>query len=224
MRVACLVSGGKDSLYSAYIAKKEGYEIVCFLSVWSKNPDSYMFHTPNVRLTALQAEAAGVPILVQETEGKKEEELDDLRRLLQTAKERYGIEGVTTGAVGSVYQASRIQGICLDLGLWCFSPLWQTLPEKHLRRLLADGFDVIVTSVAAYPLDERWLGRRIDEVAVSELLKLQEEYGISPIGEGGEFETFVTDCPLFNQKIRIVKSRKEYADHAGTFVVEEAGL
>ena len=219
-----MVSGGKDSLYAAYVARREGHELSCFLSVVSKNRDSYMFHTPNVRLTPMQAEAAGVPITTKETEGKKEEELGDLRELILEAKKKFGVEGVVTGAVGSVYQASRIQRVCLDLGLWCFNPLWQSHPEKHLRELLSDKFEIIISSVAADALDEKWLGRKIDENAVAELLELWKSKGVSPIGEGGEFETFVTNCPLFKKSIAIKRASKEYADHAGVYIIEEAVL
>ena len=43
---AVLFSGGKDSCYSAYQVKKQGYEIKCLISIFSENLDSFMFHTP----------------------------------------------------------------------------------------------------------------------------------------------------------------------------------
>ena len=68
-----------------------------------------MFHTPNVHLVPLQAEAAGFPLVTVDTEGIKEAELADLTRAIALAVERHGIEGVVTGALMSVYQATRVQ-------------------------------------------------------------------------------------------------------------------
>jgi len=41
-----------------------------------------MFHTPNIHLAGLQAEAAGLPLVEVETAGEKEAELLDLKRAL----------------------------------------------------------------------------------------------------------------------------------------------
>ena len=56
MRLGILFSGGKDSTYATYLAKKFGHEIVCLISIFSKNKDSFMFHTPTINLTKEQAD------------------------------------------------------------------------------------------------------------------------------------------------------------------------
>ena len=90
----------------------------------------------------------GFAHVVQKTQGVKEEELVDLKEVLQHSKEKYGIEGIVTGALASVYQAVRIQTVCDDLNLWCFNPLWQ-LPQKTLlRELLSNNIESIITGVA----------------------------------------------------------------------------
>src|SRR3989304_1058713 len=117
MKLGVLFSGGKDSTYAAWLAQKEGHKLVCLITLSSKNPNSYMFHTPSISKTQKQAEAMGIPIITKETKGKKENELLDLEEAIKEAKTRYKIEGVITGAVESVYQASRIQKICSTLNL-----------------------------------------------------------------------------------------------------------
>ena len=72
MKVGALVSGGKDSIAALYKAKDE---IACIIAVKSKNPDSYMFHVRNIELVKMQAEAMEKPIIIVDTEGKKEKEL-----------------------------------------------------------------------------------------------------------------------------------------------------
>lgn len=125
MKLGVLFSGGKDSTFAAWLAKKNGYEIACLISIISENKESYMFHTPSVSKTEKQAEAMEIPIIIRKTKGEKEKELNDLKKAIKKAKEKFKIEGIVTGAVESVYQASRIQKICNELNLECFNPLWQ---------------------------------------------------------------------------------------------------
>src|SRR3989338_2233866 len=118
MKLAVLFTGGKDSTYAAYLAKKDGHQISCLLTIESENKESYMFHTPNISFTQLQAESMNLPLLSRITKGIKEKELSDLKKLIREAVKKFGIEGVITGAIASVYQASRVQQICADLHLW----------------------------------------------------------------------------------------------------------
>ncbi|MBR9692714.1 diphthine--ammonia ligase [Candidatus Woesearchaeota archaeon] len=207
MKLAVLFSGGKDSTYAAYLAQKDGHELICLITVASENQDSYMFHTPSISATEVQAKAMNLPLLQHTTKGKKEEELTDLKEAIAAAKDEYAIEGLITGAVGSVYQASRIQKICDDFGLECVNPLWQKDQEELLRELVAAKFKIIITGIAAYPLGKEWLNRAIDEAFIVETKELYEKYKINPAGEGGEFESLVLDCPLFSKPL-IVAERK----------------
>ncbi len=220
MRLAVLFSGGKDSVYSAELAKRFGHELSCLISIYSENKDSFMFHTPSIDKTKKQAEVMKVPLIVQKTKGKKEDELNDLEEVIRKAKEEYGIEGVVTGAISSVYQSTRIQKICDKLDLECFNPLWQKDEFEYLNELIENKFDVILTSVAAYPLDEKWLGRKIDKKFVDDVRVLNEKYKIHVAGEGGEFETFVLNCPLFSRGLKIKNKKISGKDNAWRMEIE----
>jgi len=208
MKVAVLFSGGKDSSLAAFLAKKNGYEIACLISIFSDNKESYMFHTPSISEVKKQAEAMNIPIIVQETAGKKELELNDLKNAVKKAKRDFKIDGIVTGAVESIYQASRIQKICDELDLECFNPLWQKSQFEILEDLIKNKFKIIITGVFAYPLDKSWLGREINESFIDDVKKLNKNYKINPAGEGGEFETFVLYCPSFRKELKI-KSFKD---------------
>ncbi len=203
LKVGVLFSGGKDSMYAAWLAKKRGHELACLITLKSKNPDSYMFHTPSIKKTKQQAKIMNLPIIVQKTKGKKEEELRDLENAIKSAKEKYNINAIVSGALASNYQASRIQKICDKLSLKCFNPLWQKDEFEYLNELLRNKFRVIITGVSAYPLNGSWLGRKIDQAFIEDVKKLHEKYKIHPAGEGGEFETFVIDCPLFESPLKV---------------------
>lgn len=203
MKLALLLSGGKDSMYSGYIAQRAGNELSCAITIFSKNKDSFMFHTPSIEETKKQAEVMGIPFLSKETSGVKEEELEDLEDAIMQAKKQYHITGVVTGAIKSVYQASRIQKICDKLKLKCFNPLWKSSEVEYLQELIDNNFKIIVVGVFAYPLDDKWLGRQIDSEFIKEIRDLEDKYDIHPAGEGGEFETFVLNCPLFKRELKV---------------------
>lgn len=221
MKVGTLFSGGKDSTYAAYLASKHD-ELSCLITVIPESAESYMFHFPNLRWTSLQAEASGVPQVVGRTAGVKEEELSDLKDVLSSAKGRYDLEGIYTGALASVYQKDRVERICAELHLKCISPLWGIDPETHLRTLLLESFVVQVVSVSALGLDESWLGRILDEKAVDELVVLGKKYRFHIGLEGGEGETFVLDCPLFSKRIEVVSSERHWRGDSGYLEIKEA--
>ena len=66
----------------------------------------------------------------------------------------------------------------------------------------------MIVGVFAYPLDQKWLGKIIDESFIKEVQELNEKYKIHVAGEGGEFESFVLNCPLFSKGLE-VKSFKD---------------
>ncbi len=207
MRLGVLFSGGKDSTLALYKAMKDN-EIACLISVQSKNPESYMFHTPNINLVEHQAKALILPLIITSTKGEKEKELKELETAIAIAKSKYNLDGIVTGAVASVYQASRIQAICEKLDLKIINPLWHEDQVQILREIIKDKFKVLIIGVFGEGMD-KFLGKEIDEEFITEIIKSKEKYGINPAGEGGEFESFVLNGPIFHKSLSIKKSHFE---------------
>jgi len=221
IKVAVLYSGGKDSNLALYKASKF-CEISCLITILPKNKDSFMFQSSNVNITELQAKALGLPLIKKETEGKKEEELNDLYLALKEAKEKYKIEGVVTGALFSVYQNSRIQKIADELNLFVFSPLWLLDQEKEIKELINLNFDVLITKISAWPLTFNHLGKRLSEIF--DFLIKNKKY-LNVAGEGGEYETIVLDQPLFKKKILVEKVEKiKYGENEAELIIKKAKL
>lgn len=223
MKLGVLFSGGKDSTLALHLAA-QFEEVACLITLVSLNKESYMFHTPNIEITKLQAKALRLPMVMKITEGRKETELKDLERAVELAISRFKIEGIVTGAVESVYQSTRIQRLSQRLSIWCFNPLWKRNQIELLKELLEKRFKVIISGVFAYPLDKNWLGKEIDQDIVCKLAELEGRFGISPSGEGGEIETTVLDAPLFNEKIDILNHRVEAKGNSGVFSITKARL
>ena len=218
-KCALLFSGGKDSTYAGFLAQKNGYKLECLISLVSDNKESFMFHTPSISQVKKQAEVMSLPIIIKKSKGLQEEELNDLKSAISEAIKNYKVEAVISGAVESVYQASRIQKICDELGLECYNPLWQKNQIELLKEIIKKKFEVIIVSVAAYPLSKVWLGRKIDESFVEDINKLSKKYEINPAGEGGEFESFVLDCPLFLRRLELKDKYISGSDNSWTMEI-----
>ena len=219
MRLAALFSGGKDSTYAVFLASLVGV-LEYLVTVVPRREDSWMFHTVNLHLTPLLAEAHGLELVTVESSGEKEMELDDLIGALGDLN----IEGLVTGAIASSYQKDRIDALCGELGLAHVSPLWGRSSTDLLDELIEAEMEVVVTAVAAMGLDERWLGRVLDQDAAEELKELSLRHGFDVCGEGGEMETLVVDAPWFGKRLEIVEARKEWDGVRGSYIVEKARL
>jgi ABC transporter with metal-binding/Fe-S-binding domain ATP-binding protein len=224
MRLACLFSGGKDSTFALFNALKQGHSIAALVSIKSPASDSFMYHLPNIHLTEQAAEAMEMPLVVGEAEKGKEAELWILKELLGELKKKQKIEGVLTGAIASNYQKKRVDLICKKLRLQHIAPLWRREQAALMLEMLQNKFSIMVAAVAALGLDEKWLGRIIDEKAVAELVELQNKFSINPAGEGGELETLVLDCPLFKKKIQVLESEKHWDGVRGELVIKKVEL
>jgi ABC transporter with metal-binding/Fe-S-binding domain ATP-binding protein len=222
-RLAVLYSGGKDSNYALLQAVRSGYEVACLLSIRPPSVESMLFHFPNSHLTGLQAESLGLPLLTRDTlpEG---DDLKALRSLVGEAKERFRLAGIVTGAVKSKYQMTRFGEVFESSGLTSFNPLWGADEESYLRRLVKEGFKVIVTRVAALGLGPDWLGVRLDADRVEELIGLARRNRFNASLEGGEGETFVLDMPLFRKEIVVLETERSWGQGEGTLSIKKAIL
>ena len=223
MNVAILFSGGKDSTMALYAALEAKEDVKYLLSMKSRNDESYMFHVPNIHITDLLAEALDIPIMSVETDGVKEEELEDLKTAFFELKD-LGIEAIYTGALYSVYQKSRIEKLGSQVGLRIISPYWHVNELEYMRKIVSLGFKIMICGVAAWGLDESWLGRIIDDEVIDELVKLNEKYYVDIAFEGGEAETLALDGPIFKKRIKVLKYKKEWHLDSGVYIIEDAIL
>ena len=220
MRVAALYSGGKDSTYAVHVAQQRGWDVTRLVSILPADPASMLYHVPDLHVVPLLAESMGIPVLQERAGAGEDAELEALRRALSKAD----VDAVLVGAIASDYQHSRVNGVADDLGLPVFSPLWRLDQERLLRDYLDAGIEAVFTSVSAQGLGREWLGRRLDPKAMKELLDLHRRVGLSPCGEGGEFETLVTFAPMFSRRLEILRAETSWDGSSGTLEIQDAGL
>jgi len=168
MKLAALISGGKDSILALYQMHKAGHEIKYLLAMEPETDESYMFHHPNIWVSELISESLKIPLIKSTTHGRKEEELTDLKSILQKVSD--DVDGVVSGALASTYQKQRIDGLCSELSIESLAPLWGIDPAELWQELFENNFEVMITAVAAEGLSEKWLGRIVDENNYPELV------------------------------------------------------
>ncbi|KAM6275062.1 diphthine--ammonia ligase [Porphyrio hochstetteri] len=234
MRVVALISGGKDSCYNMMQCVAAGHQIVALANLrpaentgQTDELDSYMYQTVGHHAIDLYADALDLPLYRGFIKGTsvntgrvyttcQEDEVEDLYQLLKLVKDKEGVEGVSVGAILSDYQRVRVEDICRRLNLQPLAYLWRQNQKILLKEMISSNIQAIIIKVAALGLDpEKHLGKSLDQMEPY-LLELSEKYGVHICGEGGEYETFTLDCPLFKKKI-VVDSAKVVVHSADAF-------
>jgi len=200
MRLAALTSGGKDSILAICKALEVGHDVLAMITAIPENIESYMFHSANLDAVPIMAERAGMQYIPIKTKGIKEEELDDLKRGIASAKETLHLDGITTGAIASQYQRSRIETICDEIGLVLYAPLWGCSPEAVVDEVI-EKLDARIVVTAADGLGENVLGKKIDLRLKPILKAIEAKRRINIAGEGGEYESLVLNAPFFSAPI-----------------------
>ena len=225
MKLASLFSGGKDSTFAIYLAQKQGHEVKCLLSIFAKSDESHLLHHPNIQWTKLQAESMQIPqITVNSDSDDTDDELSLLESLLKTAKDEYGIEGLVHGGIKSNFQKEKFEKVCSKYGLKVVAPLWNLEAEKYMNNLIETKFVFIMITVSSDGLDDSWLGKPIGLSEIKTLKTLSYKFGFNLNFEGGEAETFVIDCPLFSNSIKINQAEKKWDGYRGRFEIVDAEL
>uniref|UniRef100_G1NI69 Diphthine--ammonia ligase n=1 Tax=Meleagris gallopavo TaxID=9103 RepID=G1NI69_MELGA len=131
-------------------------------------------------------------------------------------KDKEAVEGVSVGAILSDYQRVRVEDVCRRLNLQPLAYLWRRREEILLKEMISSNIEAIIIKVAAFGLDpDKHLGKTLDQMEPY-LLEVSEKYGVHICGEGGEYETFTLDCPLFKKKI-VVDSAEVVMHSADAF-------
>ena len=196
---AVLWTGGKDSSLALHEAHKIGMHIRCLVTFVPRNPVFLAHPLPFIEQQALAIGLRHIQLCVTEP---LEESYDAAIRSLQID----GIDTLVTGDIAEVAGHSNWIGECSQrLGIRLARPLWGHERADLLEQMLALRFRVVFSCVKTLWIAESWLGRELDGDSVAELHALRQRTGLDLCGENGEYHTLVTDAPLFQKRVRIVK-------------------
>jgi uncharacterized protein (TIGR00290 family) len=219
--VSALVSGGKDSIYSAYLAETQGWPVDELVVLRPEDPESMMFHTPNLHLVELQARSWGKRYRSVGVAGPGE--AAEMAALTDALAADRG--WVVAGAIESSYQWTRLVRVAGIVGRPVFTPLWRKDPARVVRAEIDAGLDIRVVHLAAESLSPDLLGRRLDPELLSEIDRRGHSGPrVHVAGEGGEYETLVVDAPFFRERIEIDLAEREVTGSTARLTVRKAHL
>lgn len=223
--LAALFSGGKDSTYSVFKSIELGHSVVCLITAIPYSEESMLLHYPNIRWTKLQAESMKIPQKIVGVEADSvQTEISKLKDTLQTVKDEFHIDGIVHGGIQSVFQKKHFEDICTAMDLATVSPAWNKDQNQYMHELIDLHFRFIITGVSSAGLDDSWLGVELNDTNISAIERLSKKHGFNLNFEGGEAETFVTNCPLFSHRVKIVKGKTVWDGYRGRFEIEDAEL
>ena len=214
-RALVLSSGGKDSILALHKAWEQGLKIIGIVTMLPEDPESMLYHTHNVKHVKSIAESIGLNWYG--FEAKKEEE----EKALERALKNLNAELLITGGIASNYQKDIFDRVAESANMKHLAPLWGMKPYDVLKEIISMKMDAMIVAVAAYGLDENWLGRHLTKESVDELLRLSEKYHFSPVGEGGDFDSFVLDAPLYKKRLIPLRFIKRWEKDSGALEIQE---
>ncbi|MBI2185278.1 MAG: diphthine--ammonia ligase [Thaumarchaeota archaeon] len=217
-RVVALSSGGKDSTLAMHLACERGYKVDALLTMLPEDPESMLYHAHNVENVEKIARCMGLDWL--SFRAKKDDELGSLSEALMALD----VDMFVTGGIASRYQKDRFDKIASELGVTHYAPLWGWSPRQVLGGVVDTGLDAVLIVVAALGLDERWLGVHLTRDKIEELTRASVKYGFNATGEGGDFESFVLDGPLYQKRLIIREAEKKWFGDRGVLNIKSLDI
>ena len=194
-RYALMWSGGKDSALALLRARAQHIDVSRLVNFYDPATDRVRFHATRSELIAAQAETIGVEIVQL---GVAWERYEPAFRDLLAGLKIEGFRGVVFGDIHLADVRAWYEDRVTAAGLEHVEPIWGERPAALVAEFVASGSRAVLTCVQRSKLDERWLGRIIDERFTAEI----ESTGIDPAGENGEYHSFAFSGPLFREPLR----------------------
>ncbi|MDZ5473032.1 diphthine--ammonia ligase [Bacillus sp. 31A1R] len=199
-KIALSWSGGKDSCLALHTLMEQGYEVVSLVTTVPKELGRTFAHGERTELIKLQGESLNIPVHFIECqfESYTENFFDSLKELKQT----HGITGIAYGDLYLDEHRDWGEKVADQANLTAIYPLWMKKEDSlsALEKFVQSGYQAVVIRVREDVLDDTWLGKPLDEKFLEEI-QLNTE--VCPMGEAGEYHTFVYDGPLFTKRIEL---------------------
>lgn len=180
---------------------EQGYEISCLLTTVPVEIGRTFGHGEKKEMITLQGKALNIP--VHFIECSFERYTEDFIQSLKQLKVEYGLSGIAFGDLYFDPHREWGEKVAESCGVESIYPLWmkQEYSSQALEKFVQSGYEAVVIRVREDVLDESWLGRKVDSLFVKDI----QETESCPMGEAGEYHTFVYDGPLFSKRIKLKK-------------------
>jgi diphthine-ammonia ligase len=198
-RIALSWSGGKDCCMALKTLIQQGFEVVSLVTTVPKELGRTFGHGERTEMITLQGESLSIPVYFIEC--TYENYTDQFIKSIQALKSQYNLTGIAYGDLYLDEHREWGQKVAIAAGVEAMYPLWMKKEDapQSLENFVHSGYEAVVVRVREDVLDETWLGRIIDETFLQDVQKTP----ICPMGESGEYHTFVFDGPLFSKRIQL---------------------
>jgi len=198
-----LWSGGKDAAWTLeYVSSQdnqEAFTVEALLTTVVEDTHAVTAHGTPLALVKQQAMALGLPLHVMRvppstSNATYETEFDRAMGPVQACGVRHAIAGDVHLEDVRNYRASLIKRI----GMTPVFPLFGLDASALADEMLSSGLQAVVTSVDTEQLAPAFVGRSYDLGFLDDLPER-----VDPCGENGEFHTFVTHHPAFQDPVPV---------------------
>ena len=194
MRAVCSWSGGKDAAYA--LAELDGVEEL--LTTVSSSTNRSTMHGVRRGLYERQADALGLPI--EFVTLPHEPTNETYEAVMAEVMDGYVERGFTHVVFADLflesvraYREERLAESDLD-GCW---PIWGR-DTSAVAETVAEEYEATVVCVDGEVFDASFAGRTFDAAFLADLPP-----DVDPCGENGEFHTFVTHGPTFEEPVDV---------------------
>ncbi|MEH7885184.1 diphthine--ammonia ligase [Bacillus sp. JJ1609] len=200
-KVAVSWSGGKDCCLALYRMLQENKNVACLVSMVSAKDARNHAHGIRLEILKLQAEALGLPLVLVDSAGDYE---SSLIKALTQLKEHQGIEEIVFGSLYAEEDRKWNEEVAYKAGMEPLFPVWITQEESAdlLEEFISLGFSAVVCRASEKLFDKSWAGKLLDRSFSKEI----QQHNVCPMGELGEYHTFILDGPIFQKSVSIMES------------------
>jgi uncharacterized protein (TIGR00290 family) len=193
-------SGGKDSALALNALRRDNrIEVVGLVTSVTRGYDRISVHGVRRALLEAQVKILGLPLVEISLDPNCGNEAYEaaFQEALRAIKRDWG--GVSGIAFGDLFledvRACRERSL-EGTGFDPLFPIWGLDTAELARQFIADGYIARLVCVDTTQLNAVFAGRLFDETLLADLPST-----VDPCGERGEFHTFVSDGPLFDEAI-----------------------
>ena len=203
-------SSGKDAALALYqVMKGNLYDVITLFTVLYMDGQTIPMHETSLHLLQQQAESIGIPLTVFQYHTK--DSPGQYQSNMQKVMESFQSQKITTAIFGDINLEElrkQREKNCLQSNIKAVFPLWNLSAKEVLKQFVSLGFQAVITCVDGSKLNEKLIGRVIDDTLINELPP-----DADPCGENGEYHSFVFDGPIFRWPVRYEIDHIFYKDY-----------
>ncbi|OCA82824.1 diphthine--ammonia ligase [Pseudobacillus wudalianchiensis] len=202
-KIALSWSGGKDSCMALKKLVDANHQVVSLITTVPKELERTFAHGEKTEMIQRQSNSLSIPLhfIRCSFDDYTESFIQDLIQL----KNQHHLDSVAFGDIYLEGHREWGENVAAAAGLEALFPLWcqQQDSLSLLSSFIQSGHKAAVIRIREDSLDDSWLGKELDDDFFNNIQKQT----VCPLGENGEYHTFVYDGPLFQSPVSFTRGQ-----------------